>query len=62
MFDVGAIASFITWIANYPDWEKLRRASRRRRFLVKVGTDLVENEINRSSSLSESSAPPEVVL
>ena len=47
MFDVGAIASFITWIANYPDWEKLRRASRRRRFLVKVGTDLVENEINR---------------
>ena len=26
MFDVGAITSFVIWIANYPDWEKLRRA------------------------------------
>ena len=26
MLDVGAIASFVIWIANYPDWEKLRRA------------------------------------
>ena len=47
MLDVGAIASFVIWIANYPDWEKLRCASRRRRFLVKLGTDLVEDEINR---------------
>jgi len=47
MLDVGAIALFVIWIANYPDWEKLRCASRRGRFLVKLGTDLVEDEINR---------------
>jgi len=47
ILDVGAIASFVILIANYPDWEKLRRASRRRRFLLKLGTDLVEDEINR---------------
>ena len=47
ILDVGAIASFVIWIASYPDWQKLRRASRRRKFLVKLGTDLVEDEINR---------------
>ena len=47
ILDVGAIASFVIWIANYPDWQKLRRASRRRKFLVKLGSDLVEDEINR---------------
>ena len=26
MLDVGAIASFVIWIANYPYWENLRRA------------------------------------
>lgn len=45
--DVAALASFILWICNVPDWRKESKWSRRRQFLVELGEELVKPLILR---------------
>lgn len=47
MLDVSGVAAFVIWIANYPDWQIKRHASRRRKFIVELGTSLVDEQIKR---------------
>ena len=47
MVDVAALASFVIWICNVPDWRKESKWSRRRQFLVELGEQLVKTIIIR---------------
>jgi hypothetical protein len=47
MLDTAAIASFVIWMCNNPDWNMSSKAIRRRQFIVNLGESLVEPLIRR---------------
>src|SRR6218665_905809 len=42
MLDTAAIASFVIWMCNNPDWKKSSKATRRCQFIVSLGECLAE--------------------
>jgi len=47
MLDTAAIASFVIWMCNNPDWNKSSKAIRRRQFIASLGESLAEPLIRR---------------
>src|SRR5678815_2087531 len=47
MLDTAAIASFVIWMCNNPDWNKSSKAIRRRQFIISLGESLAEPLIRR---------------
>jgi len=47
MVDIAALASFIVWLRNEPDWRKESKCARRRHFLVELGEQLAKPLISR---------------
>ena len=47
ILDTAAIASFVIWMCNNPDWNKSSKAIRRRQFIVSLGESLVVPLIRR---------------
>jgi Transposase IS4 len=43
LIDVAALASYIVWLCNFPNWRIQKRCSRRRLFLQMLGEELVED-------------------
>jgi len=43
LIDVAALAAYIVWLCNFPNWSIQRRCSRRRLFLQMLGEELVED-------------------
>ena len=47
MIDVAGVAAYVIWLTNKPQWKISSHQSRRRLFLIQLGTDLVEEYIKR---------------
>lgn len=47
MLDTAAIASFVIWMCNNPDWNKSSKAIRRRQFIISLGESLVKPLIRK---------------
>ena len=51
MLDVGAVAAFIVWMANFPQWKAAEGKRRRRVFLADLAKALVTPQIERQVNI-----------
>ena len=47
--DVGAVAAFIIWLANFPEWRSSEGRRRRRLFLLELAHGLIMPQVRRRS-------------
>ena len=47
MVDVAAVNAYTFWVANNPDNSGLKKRSKKRKFLVKLGIELVRPHVKR---------------
>lgn len=58
MVDVAAVASYVIWLCNFPNWRMKKRRTRRRLFLMELGEclveDLLQERLNNPRALQKS--------
>ena len=58
MVDVAAVASYVIWLCNFPNWRIKKRCTRRRIFLMELGEflveDLLQERLNNPRALQKS--------
>ena len=58
IIDIAAIAAYVVWLCNFPDWRINKRLSRRRFFLKELGTtledDLLQQRLQNPRALRKS--------
>ena len=47
MIDVAALASYVIWLCNFPNWKRKKHCNRRRIFLSQLGEALVDDLIQQ---------------
>jgi len=55
--DVGAVAAFIIWLVNFPEWKSSEGRRRRRLFLLELAQGLIMPQVRRRSLIPTLQAP-----